>query len=169
MRTAKRKNQHAAHSTSGKGKISIRPKCGLCGKTTKLIKTPCCNHWICDDQDKYVLFSYARNSCFRNHDRYTLCSYHYHEGHEGSWQNCTKCSKAFELEMYVYFGTNEYNFEKLKSLPKYEPTKCSKCGQIIRLGEDGCTMSGKEYWCEKCASIEMSKMYGQIRNSKGRQ
>ena len=30
--------------------------------------TPCCNNWICDDEDQYVLFSYAHNSCYRNHD-----------------------------------------------------------------------------------------------------
>ncbi len=52
-------------------------RCGLCGKTEKLIKTPCCDHWICDDTHKYVLFSYATTSCYRNHDRYTLCAAHY--------------------------------------------------------------------------------------------
>ena len=41
-------------------------RCGLCGKTRNLTKTECCDHWICDDEDKYVMFSYARNSCHRN-------------------------------------------------------------------------------------------------------
>ena len=35
-------------------------KCGLCGKTSRLTKTACCGNWICDDEDKYVMFSYAR-------------------------------------------------------------------------------------------------------------
>ncbi len=38
------------------------PRCGLCGKTGNLIRTECCGNWICDDEDKYVIFSYARNS-----------------------------------------------------------------------------------------------------------
>lgn len=44
-------------------KKSNRPRCGLCGKTTNLTKTECCGTWICDDEHKYVMFSYARNSC----------------------------------------------------------------------------------------------------------
>src|SRR5262245_23658012 len=66
-------------------------RCGLCGKTSNLTHTPCCGHWICDDEHTYVLFSYARNSCHRNHDRYTLCSFHANEGHAGRWQECEKC------------------------------------------------------------------------------
>ncbi len=58
------------------GRIDTK-RCGLCGKAAKLTKTHCCDKWICDDEDKYVLFSYARNSCLRNHRRYTLCAYHY--------------------------------------------------------------------------------------------
>jgi hypothetical protein len=41
--------------------------------------------------------------------------------------------------MYVYYGTNEYNFEKLENPPDYEPTKCSKCGVVIKLGAEGFT------------------------------
>src|SRR5690348_6145951 len=92
---------------------SASRRCGLCGKTRKLTRTECCGQWICDDEDQYVLFSYARNSCYRNHDRYTLCSHHFHEGHEGTWQDCPGCRADFPTEMYVYYGTNEYNFEKL--------------------------------------------------------
>jgi hypothetical protein len=50
-------------------------RCGLCGKTKNLTKTECCGTWICDDEHKYVVFSYARNSCSRNHRRYTLWGY----------------------------------------------------------------------------------------------
>ncbi len=100
--------------SSGTSSYRDQPRCGLCGSTTKpLTRTPCCGQWICDDADQYVLFSYARNSCYRNHDRYTLCSYHYHEGHAGRWQDCGECRESFETEIYVYYGSNEYNFEKL--------------------------------------------------------
>ena len=128
-----------------------QPKCGLCGKTGNLTKTDCCNQWICDDEDNYVLFSFARNSCHRNHDRYTLCSYHFNEGHTGHWQDCEKCRTGFDTEIYVYYGTNEYNFEKLKNPPKYEPTKCAKCGKVIKLSEGGYAMTGKGYLCMRCS------------------
>jgi hypothetical protein len=134
-----------------------KPKCGLCGKSKKLTKTECCGNWICDDYDKYVLFSYALNSCSRNHDRYTLCKYHHNEGHAGNWKDCKECRKSFETEMYVWYGTNEYNFEKLENPPHYRPTKCALCRVIIKLGTDGYTRSGNEYWCEKCAHKEMEK------------
>src|SRR3989304_1098874 len=78
-------------------------RCGLCGSTTKrLTRTPCCGNWICDDEDRYVLFSYARNSCHRNHDRYTVCSYHHNEGHAGHWKDCKICRKSFATEIYVW-------------------------------------------------------------------
>jgi hypothetical protein len=140
-------------------RTSALRKCGLCGRSGKLTKTPCCDQWICDDADQYVLFSYARNSCWRNHDRYTLCGYHYHEGHDGHWKHCPQCRDSFETEMYVWHGTNEFNFERLENPPEFEPTLCSKCGTRIVLGEDGYTQSGGEYWCEACAAKEMRKRF----------
>ena len=130
------------------------PRCGLCGKTGNLTKTECCGQWICDDEHTYKLFSYARNSCHRNHRRYTLCGYHYAEGHTGDWKTCKKCREDIETEMYVYYGTNEYNFEKLENPPDYEPTKCSKCGTVIVLSEDGYSQRADEYWCEECTTAE---------------
>jgi hypothetical protein len=136
-----------------------KPRCGLCGKTTHLTKTECCGQWICDDEDKYVVFSYARNSCHRNHSRYTLCSYHFAEGHKGRWQDCPQCREDFEPEMYVYYGTNEYNFEKLENPPKYEPTRCIQCGRVINLGTDGYTQSAEGYSCERCANIQFRRLH----------
>ena len=141
-----------------KDKVEDKPRCGLCGKTRKLTKTECCGQWICDDEEKYVIFSYARNSCSRNHQRYTLCGSHYAEEHEGSWKDCLVCRNGFETEMYVYYGTNEFNFEKLKNPPAYLPTKCAKCGVIISLGYDGYSMKGSKYWCEECTHKEMENL-----------
>jgi hypothetical protein len=128
-------------------------KCGLCGKTKNLTKTDCCGQWICDDEHNYVLFSYARNSCFRNHRSFTLCAHHYAEEHSGAWQTCSECRNDFETEMYVYYGTNEYNFDKLKNPPKFNPTRCAKCKKIIRLGEGGYSMQGSKYYCLECSGI----------------
>ncbi len=129
--------------------------CGLCGATGNLAKTDCCGQWICDDEDQYVLFSYARNSCSRNHRRFTLCGHHSAEGHAGPWQECVKCREEFETEKYVYFGTNEYNFEKLANPPAFEPTCCCQCGRVINLGSGGYSQSGAGYTCMDCLSPEI--------------
>lgn len=148
----KSKSKTKTKSTAKRKKTSQtdRPRCGLCGRTGNIIRTECCGQWICDDEHEYVLFSYTRNSCFRNHRRYTLCGYHYGEDHEGNWKDCPACRDDFETELYVYYGTNEYNFEKLENPPDYEPTRCAKCNMVISLGEDGYTISGDDYLCEHC-------------------
>jgi len=143
-------------TTAGKDK----PKCGLCGKTKKLIKTECCSQWICDDEDKYAVFSYARNSCSRNHRCFSLCAFHHAEKHTGDWKDCRECRNSFQTEMYVWYGTNEYNFEKLPNPPSYEPTKCSRCGTVIKLGTDGYSTKGNECLCEKCSWKDMEKING---------
>jgi len=154
-KTAKRGKTAKAAAKQPRQQSSRR--CGLCGKTKNLTKTECCGNWICDDEHNYVIFSYARNSCNRNHRRYTLCSYHFNEGHEGDWKDCPKCRDEFETEMYVYYGTNEYNFETLPNPPAYEPTKCVDCGKVIALGTDGYTTRGDDVWCERCAAKRMRK------------
>ena len=134
---------------------SSTPMCGICGKKKNLTKTECCDQWICDDAEQYVAFSYARNSCWRNHHTFTLCCYHHNESHDGEWKTCSRCRESFETEMYVYFGTNEYNFEKLENPPEYEPTKCSTCGKVIVLSESGYSSLGDDYWCGECTQKKM--------------
>ncbi|MBX3433304.1 MAG: hypothetical protein KF847_08285 [Pirellulales bacterium] len=146
----------STRSTTGKKTTTsnARPtkRCGLCGKTKNLTKTECCGNWICDDEHEYVLFSYARNSCNRNHRNYTLCSHHYNEGHEGAWQDCQECLNDFDTEMYVYYGTNEYNFEVLQNPPAFEPTRCADCGKVIKLADGGYSSGREGYWCERCTA-----------------
>ena len=122
----------------------------MCGKKGKLTRTQCCGQWICDDEENYVMFSYARNSCHRNHQRYTLCGYHHNEGHKGTWQDCEKCRADFPTEIYVGYGTNEYNFEKLPDPPAYKPTCCDGCGAVIHLNEGGYSQGSKGMLCAKC-------------------
>jgi len=130
--------------------VSAKAGCGLCHKTAKLMLTECCKQWICDDEENYVMFSYERNSCSRNHRRYTLCGHHHSEQHAGDWRSCEACRQEFPTEMYVYYGTNEYNFETLKNPPKFEPTRCGKCNNVIRLGYEGYTLSQGNYICAAC-------------------
>jgi hypothetical protein len=61
--------------------------------------------------------------------------------------------------MYVWYGTNEYNFETLENPPEFEPTFCSKYGTHIVLSEDAFTWSSDEYWCEECTAKEMRKRF----------
>ena len=129
----------------------------------RLTRTECCGQWICDDEDTYVMFSYARNSCHRNHRRYTLCAYHAAEGHSGQWTECAGCREAFETEIYVYYGTNKYNFDKLVNPPAYEPARCSKCGAGFVLSEGGYSMLGGKYDCQECTAVRMGDMFGPAR------
>lgn len=141
--------RRAIHN-SGEAVAPGPPRCGLCGSTENLTRTECCGKWICDDEGQYVLFSYAGNSCHRNHSRFTLCGFHSNEGHKGKWQDCPDCRQAFETEMYAYYGTNEYNFEPLPDPPAYEPTRCHKCGDVINLGEGGYSRGRDGYTCMNC-------------------
>ena len=126
------------------------PPCELCGKVGPTTRTDCCGRRICDDEDSYVLFSFAHNSCARNHRRFTLCGHHATEGHNGSWQSCRKCRDAFDTEMYVYYGTNDYNFETLPDPPAFRPTHCHHCGARIALGYDSYSRLGTRITCASC-------------------
>lgn len=148
---------------AGKQKRERRAKpaarrCGLCGKTRDLVRTECCGQWICDDEGSYVLFSYARNSCSRNHRRQTLCGFHHAAEHAGAWQDCSVCRKEFVTELYVHYGTNEYNFTRLENPPSYEATKCGGCGEVIVRGEGGYSIQGRRYFCEGCTRAKFEKL-----------
>ena len=57
--------------------------------------------------------------------------------------------------MYVYYGTNEYNFEKLANPPAFEPTQCTACKKVIKLGEDGYSQMRDGYYCMRCTNKRM--------------
>jgi hypothetical protein len=59
--------------------------------------------------------------------------------------------------MYVYYGTNKYNFEALKNPPAFEPTHCSKCGAVISFSRDAYTRSAGEFWCALCSDDEFRR------------
>ncbi|MBN2130292.1 MAG: hypothetical protein JW741_12390 [Sedimentisphaerales bacterium] len=166
MSTKKNKEQKRSARKTKKGARPPKPACGLCGSTKRLTRTECCGNWICDDEHEYVMFSYARNSCYRNHRRYTLCGFHHAEGHEGRWQDCDKCRETFETEMYVHYGTNEYNFETLPNPPAYEPTKCHTCGQVIVLGDGGYSTKGGDYFCQNCSAMSTDEPFLKLHNAK---
>jgi len=137
------------HIPGGRGAA----RCGLCGKTENLTRTECCNNWVCDDEDSYVMFSYSRVSCSRNHRRQTLCASHDAEDHDGDWRECVECREGFEPELVAYYGTNEYNFVTLPSPPAFEPKRCTDCNAALDLGLGGYSISpGGVYRCASCAN-----------------
>ena len=131
---------------------NIKPRCGLCGKRGKLVKTECCGNWICDDEDKYRMFSYTKNSCARNHRRFTLCGFHAAEEHKGDWKLCQECKEAFHPEMYDWYGSNEYNFDKLDELLSFTPIRCDVCHSMILQSQESYTaLPDGTYKCEHCS------------------
>ncbi|KKW21868.1 MAG: hypothetical protein A2W52_01995 [Candidatus Taylorbacteria bacterium RIFCSPHIGHO2_02_49_25] len=141
-------------------KRTVNPPCGLCGKSKKpRYKTECCGNWVCGDESEYVMFSYSRDICSRNHRRFTLCGHHNVEEHEDDWRTCKKCREDFEheLEMYVWYGMNEYNFEKLPNPPAFKPTYCSKCGERIILPDGGYSSLCGVYRCDNCPITEKER------------
>jgi len=154
----KKRRSSTATPVKGRGSSKIESqRCGLCGKRGRLTRTPCCGNWICDDEANYRPFSFARNSCSRNHGRFTLCAFHLNEGHPGLWQECGECRKQFEPELYVYYGTNEYNFAILPDPPAFAPTLCSSCGERIALGEGGYSIRKGKYFCTRCGGLDLRR------------
>ena len=62
--------------------------------------------------------------------------------------------KNMKPEIYIWHGTNEFNFEKLKEIPKFEPTKCLKCQRVINLGREPYAVIGDQYECFHCLVLE---------------
>jgi tRNA(Ile2) C34 agmatinyltransferase TiaS len=68
----------------------------------------------------------------------------------------------FETEMYVYYGTNDYNVRKLDNPLSYEPTKCGKCGKVIHLAEGGYSSGKDGYRCYDCTVAEHPSAFGPL-------
>jgi hypothetical protein len=125
-------------------------KCGICGKAENIIQTPCCKNDICTDEHIPYYLNEPDN-CSQRHNRNTICGHHYNYKHEGQWQNCEKCKNSLMTEIYVWYGTNKFNFVKLDKLPKYELTVCCRCKSRIKLGEEGFLNYRNRYYCSSCA------------------
>jgi hypothetical protein len=74
----------------------------------------------------YIPSTFLKNSCRRNHDKYTLCGQHFREKHIGDWKKCKICKNQNSDVDYTNLSTNNFNFEKL-NIQKKE-IKCANCG-----------------------------------------
>ncbi|KAF9476772.1 hypothetical protein BDN70DRAFT_151422 [Pholiota conissans] len=130
-----------------------RSYCGLCGKTKGPLRvTECCKKTVCDDYENYVMFTYARNSCSRNHDRYTTCSQHHQEGHRTDWKSCIKCDDGFEAELRAWYATNSYNFigDIHPNPPTFSPKSCNECGRVVKQGAEPNAWLPGGILCKSC-------------------
>src|SRR3990167_6313329 len=73
--------------------------CVFCGRDkVPLLKTPCCNHWICCDT-KFVSIA-GGGYCQEQHERFSLCYSHYIDKHSGTWQDCAVCKNYWSASEY---------------------------------------------------------------------
>lgn len=133
--------------------------CGLCGKQGRLTRTECCNRLVCDDRDDTILFIPSRPQCEYMHARYTVCSVHHNDGHDGAidWRECAQCRVYFaEFESYVGFGTSSFNFaeDQWDEVPTFEPTYCSKCKGMMKLNSEAhSALPDGNMLCERCCGF----------------
>jgi hypothetical protein len=78
--------------------------CSSCGEEgLPMVKTRCCDKWICCD----TAFLSFRGGGFCNfeHEKYSMCYFHYNEGHLGERKDCEECKDFFGDEFKA--ETNE--------------------------------------------------------------
>ena len=110
------------------------------------------------------MFTYARNSCWRNHHRYTICGSHYREGHGGDWKTCANCRDVLDTEDYVSNSTSIWNFldgGRLENPPKFDETKCSQCGVQVKKSLSGYSMKGDDIYCNACTTMQLPARFRQ--------
>ena len=86
--------------------------CRFCGDdSAPLVKTPCCDQWICCDTS-YLSYR-GGGYCQFEHENYSICHFHYNENHHGRWQDCKACRD--------FFGEDEFNriAEDRMNTPRY--------------------------------------------------
>ena len=68
--------------------------CRFCGDAqAPLVKTPCCDQWICCDT-AFLSFR-GGGRCQVEHERFSMCYSHYEDKHGGPWESCQKCAVIF--------------------------------------------------------------------------
>jgi hypothetical protein len=82
--------------------------CRFCGDpSASLVKTLCCQQWICCDT-AFVSFR-GGGRCQVEHERFSLCYSHYSDRHSGPWQTCQKCREFWTPQEYKAYAENPIN------------------------------------------------------------
>ena len=72
--------------------------CRFCGDAkAPLVKTPCCEQWICCDTAFWSFQGGGR--CQVQHERFSMCHSHYQDQHGGPWESCEKCASSGRPEI----------------------------------------------------------------------
>ncbi len=75
--------------------------CRFCGQeSVPLVKTECCDQWICCDTS--YLSIRGGGYCQFEHEHYSICHFHYNEQHEEAWQECDECREFFDEAQYQF-------------------------------------------------------------------
>ena len=73
--------------------------CRFCGtREVPLVKTRCCEQWICCDT-AFVSFR-GGGFCQFEHEHYSACHFHSNEGHQGALQSCGECRQFWGEEEF---------------------------------------------------------------------
>ena len=75
-----------------------------------LVKTPCCQQWICCDT-AFLSFR-GGGRCQVEHERFSLCYSHYEDQHGGPWESCQKCRDFWTPRDYKTYAENPINWPK---------------------------------------------------------
>lgn len=85
--------------------------CRFCGDANApLVKTPCCEQWICCDT-AFVSFR-GGGRCHVEHERFSLCYSHYEAKHGGPWQSCQQCREFWSPRDYQRYAENPINWPR---------------------------------------------------------
>ena len=83
----------------------------FCGDAqAPLVKTPCCDQWICCDTAFFSLRGGGR--CQVEHERFSLGYSHYEDQHGGPWQSCQKCREFWSPRDYQRYAENPINWPR---------------------------------------------------------
>ncbi len=74
---------------------------------TPLVKTRCCQKWVCCDT---AFLSYQGGGrCQFEHEHYSICHFHTNDGHKGKWFHCDECRDFFGEEQFKREAENPIN------------------------------------------------------------
>jgi hypothetical protein len=84
--------------------------CRFCGDAkAPLVKTPCCEQWICCDT-AFLSFQ-GGGRCQVEHERFSMCYSHYQDQHGGPWESCHKCRDYWSPRDYQFYAENPINWQ----------------------------------------------------------
>jgi hypothetical protein len=85
--------------------------CRFCGDAkAPLVKTPCCEQWICCDT-AFLSFR-GGGRCQVEHERFSMCYSHYQDQHGGPWERCQKCREYWSPQDYKFYAENPINWPR---------------------------------------------------------